>query len=424
MKRAQVTVPLDIRDVRVLQTEINKAGELIITIESTQEGTICRQCGREIHKRHGYDEWTIIRHLPVFGRPSYLRYRPRRYQCLECEGHPTTTQRVDWRESNSAHSMAYDDHLLLQLVNSTVEDVSTKEGVGYDSVLGVLERRISASVDWWQYTCLGVVGLDEIALKKGHRNFVVIVTARLGDGKVVILGVLPDRQKDTVIEFLRSIPERLKRTIHTVCCDMYEGFSEAVREELKHVRIVIDRFHVARAYRDGLDDMRKQELGRLKKELPDAEYKQLKGSLWALRKKPADLTPEEKQLLKLLFRYSPRLKQAYDLQQQLTAIFDQHLSLAAAKTKIRAWIKRIARSGLRCFDPFLNTLGHWWNEILNYFVSRHSSGFVEGLNNKLKVLKRRCYGLFNLKHLFQRIFLDLEGYRLFAGLPPYVAKSR
>jgi len=415
MKRAQVTVPLDIPDVRVLSTEINKVGELIITIESTKEGTLCRRCGREIRKRHGYDEWTVIRHLPVFGRPSYLRYRPRRYQCMECEDHPTTTQRLDWREGNSAQSMAYDDHLLLQLVNSTVEDVSIKEGVAYDCVLGVLERRISTSVDWGQYVALGVIGLDEIALKKGHRNFVVIVTARLVGGRVVILGVLPDRQKDTVVEFLRSIPERLKQSIHTVCCDMYEGFTEAVREELSHARIVIDRFHVARAYRDGLDDLRKQELGRLKNELPDVEYKLLKGSMWALRKKPADLDIEERRTLKLLFRYSPKLKQAYDLQQQLTAIFDQHNSPASAQTKIRAWIKRIARSGLRCFDKFINTLGRWWQEIINYFVNRDNSGFVEGLNNKLKVLKRRCYGLFNLKHLFQRIFLDLEGYRLFAG---------
>jgi len=415
MKRAQVTVPLDIPDIRVLGTEINKVGELIITIESTKEGAICRQCGREIHKRHGYDEWTIIRHLPVFGRPSYLRYRPRRYQCLECEGHPTTTEQLAWRESNSPHSMVYDDHLLLQLVNSTVEDVSIKEGVAYDCVLGVLERRISASVDWGQYTALGVVGLDEIALKKGHRNFVVIVTARLAEDRVVILAVLPDRQKDTVIEFLRSIPERLQQTIHTVCCDMYEGFTEAVREELKPVRIVIDRFHVARAYRDGLDDLRKQELGRLKQELPDIEYKQLKGSMWALRKKPADLITEERRTLRLLFRYSPKLKQAYALQQQLTAIFDQQVSPTSAKRKIRAWIKRVAKSELRCFDKFIDTLGHWWQEIINYFANRDNSGFVEGLNNKLKVLKRRCYGLFNLKHLFQRIFLDLEGYRLFTG---------
>ena len=141
-------------------------------------------------------------------------------------------------------------------------------------------------MDWGQYVSLGVIGLDEIALKKGHRNFVVIVTARLVEGRVVILAVLPDRQKDTVVEFLRSIPERLKQSIHTACCDMYEGFTEAVREELSHARIVIDRFHVARAYRDGLDDLRKQELGRLKKELPDVEYKQLKGSMWALRRNP------------------------------------------------------------------------------------------------------------------------------------------
>ena len=415
MRRAQVTVPLDIPDVRVLSTEINKVGELIITIESTKEGTVCRQCGREIHKRHGYDEWAIIRHLPVFGRPSYLRYHPRRYQCLECEEHPTTTQRLDWRESNSPHSMTYDDHLLLQLVNTTVEDVSIKEGVAYDCVLGVLERRISAGVEWGQYVGLGVLGLDEIALKKGHRNFVTVVTARLAEGRLVILAVLPDRQKDSVVEFLRSIPERLKQSIHTVCCDMYEGFTEAVREELSQARIVIDRFHVTRAYRDGLDDLRKQELQRLKKELPATEYQQLKGSMWALRKKPADLDTEERRILRFLFRQAPKLKLAYDLQQQLTAIFDQHISPTSAKTRIRAWISRVAKSEVRCFDKFISTLQHWWNEIINYFVSRDNSGFVEGLNNKLKVLKRRCYGLFNLKHIFQRIFLDLEGYRLFAG---------
>lgn len=103
------------------------------------------------------------------------------------------------------------------------------------------------------------------------------------------------------------------------------------------------------------------------------------------------------------------------MQQQLTEIFDQHISPAIAKTKIRAWIKRVAKSELRCFDKFIHTLGRWWQEIINYFVNRDNSGFVEGLNNKLKVLKRRCYGVFNLKHLFQRIFLDLEGYRLFAS---------
>jgi transposase len=415
MSRAQVTVPLDIPDVRVLKTEINLRGELIITIESTKPGTTCHRCGRWIDKFHGHDDWVSVRHLPVFGRPTYLRYRPRRYQCLECEEHPTTTQRLDWQDANSPHTFAYDEHLLLQLVGSTIEDVSLKEQVGYEAVLGALERRVSAEVDWSAFTALWVLGLDEIALKKGHRDFVTIVTARLADGRVVLLGVLPDRDKDTVVAFLRSIPVRLCQTIRSVCCDMYEGFTEAVREELKTARIVVDRFHVTVYYHQAADDLRQSELKRLKQELPPEEYQLLKGSMWAFRKKPPDLRPEERQVLRKLFGYAPKLKQAYDLRQQLTAIFDQMISPAVAKRKIRDWIQRVKNSELKCFDAFLKTLEHWWEEITNYFIDRASSGFVEGLNNKLKVLKRRCYGIFNLRHLFQRIYLDLEGYRLFAG---------
>ena len=421
MSRAQVSVPLDIPDVRVLKTEINPRGELIITIESTKLGTVCRRCGRWIDKLHGQGDWVTLRHLPVFGRPSYLRYRPKRYQCLECEERPTTTQRLDWQDEGSPHTFAYDEHLLLALVGSTVEDVRIKERVAYDAVLGALERRIGTSVDWSAYTTLEVLGLDEIALKKGHGDFVTVVTARLANERVVLLGVLPDREKATVVAFLRSIPQRLCLTIHTVCCDMYEGFTEAVREELPTARIVVDRFHVTQHYHQAADGLRQSELKRLKQELPKEEYQLLKGSMWAFRKLPEDLRPEERQVLRKLWQVAPKLKLAYDLRRQLTAIFEQRISQAVAKRKILAWIEQIQKSGLKCFDEFIKTLKHWWEEITNYFVNRASSGFVEGLNNKLKVLKRRCYGIFNLDHLFQRIYLDLEGYRLFAWQPPYVA---
>jgi transposase len=419
MAKAQVTVPLDIPDVRVLKTEVNKAGELIITVESIKSGTRCWKCDGWIQKSHGHDDWVEVRHLPVFGRPSYLRFRPKRYYCKRCE--VTTTQRLSWRENKSPHTMKYDDHVLLQMVNSTIEDVSIKEQLAYDRVLGVLERRIHAKVDWQQYTSLEVLGLDEIARRKGHNDFLTLATARLSGGRIVILAVLPDRRKDTVIDFLRSIPERLLKTIHTVCCDMYEGFTEAARKEVKTARIVIDRFHVTRHYRDAADRVRKQEQVRLKAELPKEEYKQLKGLLWAFRKSRKDLNPEERKVLKRFFKYSPDAKTAYDLREQLTKIFDQDISQSIAKRKIKAWIKRVNKSDLSCFNDFLNTLDRWWEDITNYFIDRANSGFVEGLNNKVKVLKRRCYGLYNLEHFFQRIFLDLEGYRLFAFYPPYVA---
>ena len=127
------------------------------------------------------------------------------------------------------------------------------------------------------------------------------------------------------------------------------------------------------------------------------------------------MKPEEGQALKCLFAHAPKLKLAYDLREQLTEIFEQSLAKSEAQQKIRSWIKRVKRSELKCFNDFLNTMENWWEEITNYFVQRENSGFVEGFNNKLKVLKRRCYGLFNREHLFQRIYLDLEGYRLYAG---------
>jgi len=126
------------------------------------------------------------------------------------------------------------------------------------------------------------------------------------------------------------------------------------------------------------------------------------------------LKKEEQALLNRLFEYSPKLKQAYRFREQLTAIFDQDLSKKKALRKIKNWKKRVIKSGLCCFDPFLTTLDNWTDEITNFFLERNSSAFVEGLNNKIKVLKRRCYGIFNLSHLFQRIVLDLEGYELFA----------
>ncbi len=414
MANAQVTIPLEIPEVRVLKSEINKEGELIITIESTKETAVCQRCGRVIRKIHGYEDWVKVRYLPVFGHPTYLRYRPKRYRCDQCDGHPTTSQRLDWHEPNSPNTFRYEQHILLQLVNATVEDVAIKERLSYDSVLGILERCIETRVDWSEYMRLDTLGLDEIALKKGHRDFVVIVTARMEGGRIVILGVLADRQKESVVEFLRSIPERLKKTVGSACCDMYEGFTEAIREELPEVRLVIDRFHVTRSYRQGADDLRQAELKRLKRKLSEPEYKTLKGSMWAFRKEKQALTSEERQALARLFRFAPDLKRAYDFQNRLTDIFDQNLSVQTASTKIRQWIIQVAKSGLRCFDKFIDTLARWWNEIMNFFVARETSGFVEGFNNKIKVLKRRCYGLTNLAHLYQRIFLDLEGYRLFA----------
>jgi transposase len=90
------------------------------------------------------------------------------------------------------------------------------------------------------------------------------------------------------------------------------------------------------------------------------------------------------------------------------------LSKARARDSLEAWTSLVNDSGLTCFDRFLTTLDERLDEITNYFLDRQSSGFVEGPNHKIKVLKRRCYGVFNPARRFQRLHLALAGYRLFS----------
>jgi transposase len=177
---------------------------------------------------------------------------------------------------------------------------------------------------------------------------------------------------------------------------------------------VLDRFHVARHYRDGVDSLRKQEVRRLKQELPKEAHSELKHTLWPFRKRAADLDAVEHARLDRLLAYSPALRQAYKLREELTAIFDTARGRADGLRRIRFWRWRVVKSGLNCFEPFLKLLDRWLDLIANYFINRQTSSFVEGLNNKLKVLKRRCYGLRNVVRLFQRLTLDLEGYRRFS----------
>jgi transposase len=200
---------------------------------------------------------------------------------------------------------------------------------------------------------------------------------------------------------------------------MWEGYIQAINQYIdRHkltANLVIDRFHVAAHYRDGFDELRKQEMRRLKKALPEETYQaDFQGALWLLRHNYENLDEDKQKQLRRLLAHSPQLHQAYSLRQELTAIFDMRLSRKQGKNRLLKWMEKVKRYGLTCFDKFIKTLQTHLDWIANYFVRRASSGFVEGLNNKVKVIKRRCYGIKKVDTLFQRLWLDLKGYALFA----------
>jgi transposase len=414
-----ISLPLDIPEVRVSSAEVNEDNDYIITVESRQSYIMCQHCGRKLTKFHGQGREIELRHLSVLGCRNYIHYRPKQAKCGQCED-KLTTQKSDWYETKSPHTKAYDRHLMLELIGSTVEDISRKEKVGYDAVEGAIKRCIEVKVNWDEFDELKVIGIDEIARTKGRQDFIAIITSQQADGHVAILTVLPDRKKETVSQFLESIPKRLRQTMETACTDMWAGYTNAVKEfTADHadvsMEVVVDRYHVAKNYRDCVDKVRKQECRRLKKILSQSQYDEIvKGMMWTIRKNNRDLTPDQHKRLRRLFEYSPKLKLAYTFREELTAIFELQLTKEAAKKRLLNWAAKVRHSTLTCFDKFLITRNNWFNEIANYFVDRLSSGFVEGLNNKIKTIKRRCYGILRVVTLFQRLYLDIEGYRRFA----------
>lgn len=423
-----ITFPLDIPNVKITEVKKNEYGDYIITVESTKGYAICQHCGRKTTELYDHGDEIELRHLSILGHRVYLRLEPKRYECPHCNG-KTTTQKLAWYEPRSPHTKAYDEYLMLLLINSTIQDVSLKENVGYGAVEGATNRTICSQVNWDEHKELGVIGIDEIAMKKGRKNYVAIITTQKANGRVAVLSVLEDRKKETVRKFLESIPERLRRTMQTVCTDMWDGYVNAAEEfagahEEVSIEVVIDRFHVAKNYRDAVDKVRKQETRRLKKELSESAYRQIvKGTMWIVRKKNSMLEPEERARLRSLFEYSPKLKAAYTLREELTSIFDMQLARTEGKRRLMKWREKVLHSGLACFNKFLTTLDNWLDKIANYFTDRLNSGFVEGLNNKVKTIKRRCYGILCPETMFQRLYLDLEGYRRFEQFKPVSAST-
>ena len=411
---ALFTKLLNLPDITVTKiSQSSNEREVTFTVKSTRDIIPCRECGKPT-RGHGVGRPLHLRHLSLLGKETYIEITPRRGRCDVCDNNPTTTERLSWYELNSKMTKPYEQYLLFELINSTIADVSRKEQVDYHCIEHLIKTYIETEVDFSSIETLGVMGLDEISLKKGYRDFITLITYRVND-KVSILGVVSGREKAEIKAFLHKIPSRLRSTVTAICCDLYDGYMNACKEVFENkIPIVADRFHVRKLYRKSLVNMRKSELKRLKAQLTDTDYADLKKAIAILRKQKDYFTEEEKPEVEKLFKLSPKLKEAYQFSRELSGLFDSHITPEEAKIKMTEWIDAVTQSELNCFNQFIKTLVKYQEQICNYFINRNNSGFVEGFNNKVKVLKRRCYGLSSITALFQRLILDTLGLQRFA----------
>jgi transposase len=403
---------LGLTDIKIESISLSRDNTFHIKVSSIKEQTSCRKCGNPTDA-YGYGRTLRLRHLPILGHEVYIEITPPRGICKQCDDQPTTTQTLDWFERNGHHTRPYDDYLMLQLMGSTLSDVAKKENLTEEILQGVIDLYQIDEVHWISIQRIGLLGLDEIAIKKGYSDYVTLITSRY-QGINKILGVIKGKEKASIKAFLSTIPNNKRKTITAVCVDLCDNYINAVKEVLdKDIPIVADRFHVSKLYRQEITKLRSNELKRLRKSLSDQEYKALRPAIKILISKQECYTTQDKKILNPLFKLSPAIKAAYKLARELTHIYNRHQRKSTAQVQIKKWINKAEASDAKCLNKFINALKKYEEPISNYFINRDTSGWIEGINNKVKLIKRRCYGITVLKHFFQRIFLDLQGYDIF-----------
>lgn len=392
----------DILDIAALRVTGYEKGleDLRVSVEFNKDSAACPTCGVRSTRRHSQKP-TPVRDLPCVGRRLLLLVPRRRFKCRPC-GKPFT-ESVPFVEFGTSFTKRYERYIYDQCYERSQAIVATQEGISDTVVRKVYDAYASMSLQpRGRPVAIRVLGIDEIATRKGHRNYACVIT---DIDRTRVMDVLENRLKTTVSAYLSSLPTSVKKSLRWVSIDMWEGYYQAVVEALpKRVKVVIDRFHVMKQLNGALTKCRRElQRGMSSKE----ERDQLKGLRWILVTNECNLDEEQKAKLKELYKNCPEFKTCHILKEDFRRIFEEETTRAKAKCRLDTWKGDVKKIGLKSFDTFLGTLDNWEEWILNYFSSgKVTNGVVEGLNNKIKLIKRRAYGYTNSGNFRQRILVE------------------
>lgn len=386
---------LNIQELIVFGLEI-KEDEVILICKNRFDYGMCPDCDNISNSLH---ENTIkrIRDVPLLGKRCFIQFLHRRFFCEECRN--TFMERLSFLEPESIYTNRYENHIYYLCQENTISFVSRFECLGYDATEGIYYRQVNKKVVTQKD--IELLGIDEISMKKGHKDFVLVISD-IGNKRVI--EVLSNRLKESLDKYFEEMPQEVKSKIKQVSIDMWSPYYDSVVEKLPHAEIVIDRFHVMKNLNDCLTNTRRS-ICRLSSKEDKAK---LKGCRWILVKNMEDLTLAEQEKLDMVYETSPELKQAHVLKEEFRRIFEEEDNKENASKALEDWVNRVVESGLKGLEKFLTTLSNWKDSILNYFNGKVTNGFVEGMNNKIKLIKRKGFGFTNHNHFRYRI-LDVCG---------------
>jgi transposase len=366
------------------------------------QGCQCARCGQQALPAYDHTQ-RQVRDFPLWGRRCFLRFEEARVECPTCG---IATEKLHWLEPHQRQTVRYERYIarLCQLL--PVLDVAELEGLDKGTVYRLDKKWLARRQAQRELRPVRYLGIDEIAIRKGHRYATVFYDLERRE----VIGLVKGRKERAVSGFFRRWGKALCRQVIAVCMDLWRPFLNSVRRHLTKAVVVFDKFHVFSYLSEALDEVRRQEQNQATQEGKSL----LKGARWLLLKAQQRLRRKEKRALQELLELNQNLLLAHLLKEEFGEFYGS-ADAGTAQQFLQGWIERCQDSGLAPFVQLAKRIQRWSAGLLAYFEHPISNGISEGINNKIKVLKRRSYGFHDLGYFSLKI-LSSTG-----ALPPLEA---
>ncbi|MFL9455865.1 ISL3 family transposase [Tolypothrix bouteillei VB521301_2] len=402
-----LTEILDLEGVKVISHRLHVGIGLIFQTESTSSYSTCPRCGTKSHKLHQNHRY-IVKDLPFAEKPVFLEINRRQFKCDSCK--KPFSEDLNFVSRKRTYTKRLANKIVQEVLENDIHSVAQKGIVTTEEIERML-KDASKKLSDAKPLKLKRLGIDEIALIKGKGNYCAVLID-LDTSKLI--AILSGRTQEIVKKTLMNWGSILEQ-IEEVSIDLWQGYKKLVTELMPNAQVVADRFHVMTQINKELDTQRKLQkrqteelIKKSKSSLEKAENEKilsgLKKTKYVLLKNECNLNEEQKSQLAQVKDLSPILKEMHDLKEKFITIFNQTNDWYTGVFKLGMWLSKAKKY----FPNSNNTIIRWFDEIIAYFDNRTSSGIVEGINNKLKLIKRSAYGFRNFENFRIRCLLNWQ----------------
>lgn len=367
-----------------------------VVIELTRtSGPFRCPCGRRFQTVHDHRD-RFIRDLPWGPWKVVELLVPRfRVNCPDCG---VRTEALDWLVPNCGYTRRLADLVALACREvRAISEISRQFCLSWDVVCTIDKRRLEAELNPPSFAGLRFLAMDEIAIRKGHSYATVFLDCERNR----VVWMCEGRDKKSVKAVFRDVfgPD-VCAGIEAVAMDFWSPFETAVKKHAPQAKIVWDFFHIVKNYNKKVVDAVRLEEARKYKTSDRSSYTAIKRSKWILLRNPEKLTEPAK--LTDLLKANRRLLVAHVMREQLSEVW-KTTDPKKARELILGWVGRAKRSKVRQLRNFAMALKNKLQGIINHSTHKLNTSILEGVNNKIKVIKRVAYGFRDMAYFFLKV---------------------